>query len=132
IPIVTMVDDAASVAALCDRIVAAAASCPPVAGGARAGWPAWRSELPPVAAGPRAAFFADRERVPAAHAVGRVSAEVVAPYPPGIPVLVPGEIITAAALAALRDAAAAGVRIAYASDPSLRTWEVLKSEVTTR
>ena len=43
---------------------------------------------------PREAFFADRESVPIADAVGRVSAELVAPYPPGIPVLAPGEEVT--------------------------------------
>ena len=38
---------------------------------------------------PREAFFAPRERVPIERAVGRVSAELVAPYPPGIPALGP-------------------------------------------
>lgn len=69
----------------------------------------------------------DTDRGHAAQAVGRISAEVVAPYPPGIPVLVPGELITAETLNALQDAADAGIRIAYAyaSDPTLRTWQVL-------
>jgi arginine decarboxylase len=39
--------------------------------------------------------------VPIERAVGRISAELVAPYPPDIPVLAPGEEITAATLAAL-------------------------------
>jgi lysine decarboxylase len=63
--------------------------------------------------------------LPADAAVGRVSAELVAPYPPGIPVLAPGEIITAAALDALRGALADGSRIAYAADPSLATLQVV-------
>src|SRR6185312_1851639 len=49
-------------------------------------------------------FFAPNETVGADAAVGRISAELVAPYPPGVPVLAPGEIITAEALAALRAA----------------------------
>ncbi len=57
--------------------------------------------------------------MPAAAAIGRVSAELIAPYPPGVPVLAPGELITAAAVDALREVAADGGRIAYAADPSL-------------
>ncbi len=79
---------------------------------------------PVVAMAPRQAFFAAHETVPREQAVGRVCAELVAPYPPGIPVLAPGEEITAASLAALDHARAAGVRIAYAADPSLDTVRV--------
>jgi lysine decarboxylase len=74
---------------------------------------------------PRAAFFAPHETVAARDAVGRVSTELIAPYPPGIPALAPGEQITAATLAALEDARAAGVRIAYAADPTLATLRVV-------
>ena len=70
---------------------------------------------------PREAFFAPRERVGAARAAGRISGETAAPYPPGIPALAPGELITAELLASLREEAAAGTRVAYASDPSLET-----------
>ncbi|GAB3591879.1 aminotransferase class I/II-fold pyridoxal phosphate-dependent enzyme [Angustibacter peucedani] len=79
---------------------------------------------PVVVVPPREAFFAPVEVVPLPDAVGRTSAELVAPYPPGIPVLAPGEQITAATLAALEHARAAGVRIAYAADPSLATVRV--------
>ncbi len=74
---------------------------------------------------PREAFFAASETVPRDAAVGRVSAELVAPYPPGIPVLAPGEEVTSEALAALDQARQAGVRIAYAADPTLATLRVL-------
>ncbi len=91
-------------------------------------------EAPPWLAGgtyaeaamtPRAAFFAPHERVDAAQAVGRVSAELIAPYPPGIPAVVPGEVLTHDVLAALRAAAASGVRVAYAADPTLHTVQVV-------
>ena len=75
---------------------------------------------------PRAAFFADSHAVPLEQATGRVSAELIAPYPPGIPVLAPGEEITAQALAALDEARSAGIRIAYAADPSLATLRVVR------
>jgi lysine decarboxylase len=84
----------------------------------------WRVE-PVTAISPREAFFADHERIAAAQAVGRISAELVAPYPPGIPVLAPGELITAALLEGLVELAASGVRIAYAADPSLSSVEVV-------
>ncbi len=81
--------------------------------------------VPETVMAPREAFFAPNETVPAAAAVGRVSAELIAPYPPGVPVLAPGELITAAAVEALREVAADGGRIAYAADPSLRTFQVV-------
>ena len=87
--------------------------------------PAAYRVAPVAAVPPRPAFFAATETVPVARAVGRIGAELVAPYPPGIPVLAPGELVTAEALAALEQARGAGVRIAYAADPSLRTLRVL-------
>ena len=75
---------------------------------------------------PRAAFFAPSDTVALRDAVGRVSVELVAPYPPGIPILAPGEEITAAVLDALDKARSDGVRIAYAADPTLRTLRVVR------
>ena len=54
-----------------------------------------------------------------------MSAELIAPYPPGVPVLAPGELITAEAINALREVAADGGRIAYAADPTLATFQVI-------
>ena len=70
---------------------------------------------------PRDAFFAPRERVPAGRAVGRIAAETAAPYPPGIPALAPGEVITEEILEALRGEARAGTRVAYCADPTLES-----------
>ncbi len=120
IPVVTMLDDAHTVEALVSAIAAAAHRHP---GGP---WPPPAPVPPPtVALSPRQAFFAARATVPAAAAVGRVSAEVIAPYPPGVPVLTPGEVITTAVLDALHDARSRGARIAYAADPSLASFEVV-------
>lgn len=74
---------------------------------------------------PREAFFAPHETVSAAAAVGRVCAELIAPYPPGVPVLVPGELITSEVIDALRATAAAGTRVAYAADPTLDSFQVV-------
>jgi arginine decarboxylase len=80
---------------------------------------------------PREAFFGAVETVAFADATDRVSAELIALYPPGVPVLAPGERVTAEALAALSEAAADGVRIAYAVDPTLATIEVLAQTART-
>src|SRR6202000_526712 len=60
---------------------------------------------PQAVVAPRGGLLALNETVPASSAVGRISAELVAPYPPGVPVLAPGELITAEALAAPREGA---------------------------
>ena len=43
---------------------------------------------------PRQAYFAQTQRIPWEQAVGRIAGEMVAPYPPGIPILYAGERIT--------------------------------------
>lgn len=85
---------------------------------------AWRVD-PLMAMSPREAFFAPTRIVPTDDAVGGISADLIAPYPPGIPVLAPGEVITPDAVAGLRAAADAGTRIAYATDPTLATMRVV-------
>lgn len=76
---------------------------------------------PETAMTPREAFFAPAERVSAERAAGRISAETAAPYPPGIPAIAPGEVITEPLLRALQAEADAGTRVAYCSDPMLRS-----------
>jgi lysine decarboxylase len=80
---------------------------------------------PEVVVTPREAFFSGYEVVDSKDAVGRVSAEMICPYPPGVPVLSPGERITEAALGALFQARDIGVRIAFVADPTLNTLKVL-------
>lgn len=75
---------------------------------------------------PRDAFFADCESVAIAHAAGRISAELICPYPPGIPTLLPGEIITQAALQQMRNVVAAGGIVTGCADSSLETLSVVK------
>ena len=59
--------------------------------------------MPDTAMTPREAFFATGKRVPKDDAVGRVSRETIVHCPPGIPVLMPGEVITPAQLPLLGD-----------------------------
>lgn len=74
---------------------------------------------------PRDAFFAATEVVPAERAVGRIAAEQLTPYPPGIPAIVPGERIDAAVVDYLRTGVAAGMNVPDASDPGLDTLRVV-------
>jgi len=74
---------------------------------------------------PREAYFARHETVSADDAIGAISAELVAPYPPGVPVLAPGERIAADAVKALHQALAEGTLVKYAADPTLQTFQVV-------
>jgi arginine decarboxylase len=74
---------------------------------------------------PRAAFFGACEALPLAACAGRASAEMVVPYPPGIPVLGPGEEITAETVGYLREAAASGILIHGPRDLTLATLQVV-------
>jgi arginine decarboxylase len=124
VPIVTMLDDGAALTALVDCLVNTAnrlARTPRP----RTVFAAWAQGIPVAALTPREAFFARHETVDADRAVGRVSAELVAPYPPGVPVLVPGEVISEETLSLLQTAAEGGTRIAYAADPTMSTVQVV-------
>jgi lysine decarboxylase len=84
----------------------------------------WRV-IPQRGASIRDAYFARTEMVAAAEAVGRVSADLIAPYPPGVAVVAPGEVLTEAILKGLQDLRASGVRVAYATDPALARYRVV-------
>ena len=73
----------------------------------------------------RDAYFAKTEMVDAAAALGRVSADLIAPYPPGVAVVAPGEVLTQQIIEGLASSRAAGVRIAYATDPTLAHFRVV-------
>jgi len=85
------------------------------------------SVLPQVGVSMRQAYFADTEMVVAADATGRISADLIAPYPPGVAVVAPGEVLTSTIIEGLATTKAAGIRIAYATDPTLSTYRVVKS-----
>ncbi len=74
---------------------------------------------------PREAYLGDQEVVPAQEAVGRIAAESLATYPPGIPNVLPGERLTAETLAYIRGTLELGGSIRGASDRLLRTVRVV-------
>jgi arginine/lysine/ornithine decarboxylase len=74
---------------------------------------------------PREAFFAGDETVALAAAVGRVAAEPITPYPPGIPLVMPGERLSAEVVDALTFLRGAGNPIS-AADPTLERVTVVR------
>jgi arginine decarboxylase len=75
---------------------------------------------------PREAFFAQTELVAVTEAPGRVSAALVTPYPPGIPVLAPGEVVNEALVEYFQGISAAGGFVEGAADQTLRTLRVVR------
>ena len=76
---------------------------------------------------PREAFFALTETLPVEQTLDRICAELVCPYPPGIPALMPGEIINPAAIEYVQQVLALGGKITGCSDPSFKTLKVVCS-----
>jgi hypothetical protein len=75
---------------------------------------------------PRDAFFSQYEDVPAQNAIGRIAAEQITPYPPGIPVIVPGERINEPIITYLLTGLQAGMTLPDPADPSLNTIRVMR------
>jgi lysine decarboxylase len=93
-------------------------------GGARASFaapPPWGE----LAMTPREAYLGPQEVVPAAQAAGRIAAESLATYPPGIPNVLPGERLTADTLAYVQNTLELGGSVRGASDRLLRTVRVV-------
>jgi arginine decarboxylase len=75
---------------------------------------------------PRDAFLGRTEMVAWREAAGRVAAEMICPYPPGIPVTAPGERLTPEVVDYLQQLAAAGVMVEGAADESLAQFRVVR------
>lgn len=75
---------------------------------------------------PREAYLGAKEPVPLTDGIGRIAAEMIAPYPPGIPVVVPGERITGALIDYLELARAMGAHFQGPADSTLTRIQVVK------
>lgn len=71
-------------------------------------------------------FFSQFEDVKAKDAIGRIAAEQITPYPPGIPVIVPGERITQEVVDYLLTGLEAGMVLPDRADPDLKTIRVMQ------
>jgi lysine decarboxylase len=79
----------------------------------------------PLELAPRDAFLGAQDVVPFDRAEGRIAAESLAAYPPGVPNVLPGERLTAPTLAYIADSLAHGGLVRGASDRSLKTIRVV-------
>lgn len=81
---------------------------------------------PQVAVSPQDAFYADKESLPLRETEGRVCSEFVMCYPPGIPILAPGERITGPILNYIEYAKEKGCSMTGPEDPDILRLNVLK------
>ena len=109
------------------RALAAWAESRPAGGkrGRPPGMPARRELRTTMELTPAEAFFGKVEHIPLERAAGRVAAEMVTPYPPGIPRLVPGQLIDEPHVAFLRLGLEAGLFVLGTSDEQLKTVRVV-------
>lgn len=82
--------------------------------------------LPHVAVSPQVAFYADKVNIPIRDAAGCISGEFVMAYPPGIPILSPGEEITDEIIDYIQYSVEKGCSMQGMEDPTLETLNVLK------
>ncbi|MEH7093240.1 aminotransferase class I/II-fold pyridoxal phosphate-dependent enzyme [Neobacillus vireti] len=83
-------------------------------------------EIPVLALTPRDAFYAETEVVPIEESEGRIIAEFIMVYPPGIPIFIPGEIITKENLHYIRENLEAGLPVQGPEDDEIKTIRVIK------
>ena len=119
--LVTLADDANTLKRLTDALTALARE---YAGG-RCPAAAPLVPLPDseavVSLSPREAVYAPQERMDFSRSAGRICAETVTCYPPGIPVLFPGERITPAAITYCQALERQGFAITGPEDPTMKT-----------
>ncbi|KEZ49905.1 MULTISPECIES: aminotransferase class I/II-fold pyridoxal phosphate-dependent enzyme [Metabacillus] len=83
-------------------------------------------DIPVLALTPRDAFYADTEIVPFSESAGRIIAEFIMVYPPGIPIFIPGEIISEENLSYVRKNLEVGLPVQGPEDPELHYLRVIK------
>ncbi len=85
-------------------------------------------DIPALAMTPRDAFYATTEVVSIEEAVGRISAEFIMVYPPGIPIFIPGEIITQENIDYIDMNIKAGLPVQGPEDDTLQKLRVIKEQ----
>ncbi|MBE3595802.1 MAG: aminotransferase class I/II-fold pyridoxal phosphate-dependent enzyme [Hydrogenibacillus sp.] len=100
--------------------------------GAKATRPILLPEMPALALSPRDAFYAETERVPLDAAEDRIMAEFIMVYPPGIPVVMPGEILTRENIEYIKANVEEGLPVQGPEDATLKTVKVIKERTPLR
>lgn len=114
-----MADDDATARRLLDALEQLTQAAPGMPTPPQIALPTLRDLEPEMVIQPREAFFGPVDDVPLAEAAGRIAAEQITPYPPGIPAILPGERINGAVLEYLRTGLDAGMNAPDASAPTL-------------
>ncbi len=83
-------------------------------------------DLPTLALSPRDAFYSETEVIPFKESVGRIIAEFVMVYPPGIPIFIPGEIITEENIDYIQENIDVGLPVQGPEDESFNNIRVIK------
>ena len=83
-------------------------------------------EIPALAMTPRDAFYAQTESIPLSSAEGYICAEFIMVYPPGIPIFIPGEIITQSNIDFIKTNIEAGLPVQGPEDDTLQNIRVIK------
>ena len=83
-------------------------------------------DIPVLALTPRDAFYSETEVVSIEESAGRIIAEFIMVYPPGIPIFIPGEIITEENLAYIKKNLEVGLPVQGPEDPTLSKIRVIK------
>jgi arginine/lysine/ornithine decarboxylase len=82
-------------------------------------------EIPQLSLSPRDAFYGDTETIPFREAAGRIIAESIYVYPPGIPILLPGEVISQENINYITDHLKVGLPVKGPEDPTIENVKVI-------
>ncbi|HZG85458.1 aminotransferase class I/II-fold pyridoxal phosphate-dependent enzyme [Paenibacillus sp.] len=85
-------------------------------------------KIPTLALSPRDAFYAETESVPLLEADGRIIAEFIMVYPPGIPILLPGEVISQENIEYISEHVEIGLPVQGPEDKTIRNVKVIVEE----
>lgn len=85
-------------------------------------------EIPQLSLIPRDAFYADTEVIPFKQSAGRIIAEFIYVYPPGIPILLPGEVISQENIDYIRDHVDIGLPVKGPEDRNIEFVKVIREE----
>ncbi len=121
--IVSFGDDESTVSALLAALSDISKNHPP-----RPGAPPkiFAPSTPRLAMPPREAFYADAEVVPLRESIGRTIADMIMVYPPGIPILLPGEIVTLDNVQYIEESLHAGLPVQGPDDPTISLVRVVR------
>mgnify|MGYP001205409961 CR=1 FL=1 len=85
-------------------------------------------EIPQLSLTPRDAFYGETELIPFAQSAGRIIAEFIYVYPPGIPILLPGEVISQENIDFILEHLEVGLPVKGPEDPDIRQIKVIVEE----